>query len=445
MNYSLKKRLTSSLLISLIVAFMLIWLMINLSVRYLTYNYIYTRLSHDSETLLAQVIKNPDHFNKIAAGAVYQQPFSGHYFEIHYNKQIYRARSLWDQRLNFNLVDLQLTLPQRLKILGPMQQPLLLLVSQFKKDNNIITIAIAEDISTINTAITQFKQQFTLAVIIILFALISLQMWMLNKGLTPLLQLQKDLKKLENGQLKTLNTITPTELTPLKNSINQLHKALANRIIRHRNALSDLAHALKKPLTVLQQLAQDQQLDNLPEIKQTLLKQSHNTKQLTQRILNKARLAGSLKSHSYFDFTHDLDDLIATLKMMYSTKNLHIIKNIEPLSSTQFDREDMLELLGNILENACKWATSTVEIDINHTRAQINIGVSDDGKGIAEKQLTIIQQRGTRLDESIEGHGLGLGIVSDIIEFYQGKISYLPAIKLSGLYVKITLPIQLNE
>ncbi len=443
MKYSLQKRVTTSLLLSLILAFTLIWLMINLSIRYLTDDYIFTRLSHDSETLLALVIKEPTKIEAklIAAGAIYQQPFSGHYFEIYYNDKIIYSRSLWDQKLAFELNTLNLQSPQKLEIQGPMQQPLLLLVSQFKKGNKTITIAIAEDISTINQAIATFKQQFTLAAFIILFGLISLQLWVLKKGLLPLKQLQQDLKKLEKGQINALKTPTPLELTPLKVAINQLHKALANRLTRHRNALSDLAHALKKPLTVLQQLSQDKRLDNLPEISKILQKQSQNTKQLTQRILNKARLAGHLKSHSYFDFNEDLDDLMATLTMMYRGKNLRISKQVNLLSTTQFDREDMLELLGNLMDNACKWAKSTVEITIEQQENLLNITISDDGQGIAEEALTKIQARGVRLDESIDGHGLGLGIVSDIVEFYQGEITFRLSSKLSGLCVNVQLPL----
>ncbi len=442
MSYSLQKRVTSSLLLSLIIAFILIWLMINLSVRYLTYDYIYSRLSHDSETLLALIIKNPTNSNKnlMAVGAVYQQPFSGHYFEIYKDKKIIRSRSLWDQSLNINFDNFTLTQPQRLKITGPMQQPLLLLISPFKKDDKTIIIAIAEDISTINAAISTFKQQFALTVIAILIGLISLQLWVLKKGLAPLKQLQKELTQLEKGQISSLTTNTPIELTPLKKAINQSHKALANRLIRHRNALSDLAHALKKPLTVLQQLAQDQRLSNLPEVKHILLKQSQNTKQLTQRILNKARLAGNLTSHNYFDFNKDIDELISTLKLMYRDKDLHFITKSTALPHCQFDREDMLELLGNLLDNACKWAESTVEITLKHQQNNLVITISDDGKGIAKAQLNTIENRGVRLDESIEGHGLGLGIVSDIVSFYQGTINYSPASTLSGLCVTVYLP-----
>ncbi len=453
MNNSLQRRLTSSLLISLIFAFSLIWLLIHFSIKYLAYDYIYTRLSHDSETLLALVIKNPQQFkqNLPIAGAVYQQPFSGHYFQITQNNNIIYSRSLWDQSLHYDPTLIQgisskntsnslSSTELRITTIGPMQQPLLLLINQFSKNGQLITIAIAEDIKAIDTAISNFKAGFTLVVIIILIILIALQLWGLKKGLRPLTQLQQDLKLLELGEITAITTPVPNELKPVIQEINHLHSALASRLTRYRNALSDLAHALKKPLTVLQQLSQDEQLKSLPHISHILKNQSDNTRRLTERILNKARLAGAVSSVNRFNFIDDLTDLVAMLKMMYQGKNLQLDIKTSAEINDAFDREDMLELLGNLLDNACKWAKSQVIITIEQQPHQLEITIVDDGIGIDKQQIHAIGQRGIRLDETTEGHGLGLAIVSDIIEHYQASISYSHAEELGGLQVKIKIP-----
>ena len=322
-----------------------------------------------------------------------------------------------------------------------MQQPLLLLVSHYYDNGYEITIAVAEDVTAINEAITQFKIKFSVAVIFILIILLSMQMWGLKKGLTPLRQLQQDLKNLEKGKITHLDTYVPIELNSLVKEINQLHSALDVKLSRHRNALADLAHALKKPLTVLQLLSKDEQLIHLPNIKATLTKQTEITNQLIHRILNKARLAGKVKASSVFDFKTDLTELIDTLNMMYQQRNITIMVNCADNLSTTFDREDLLELLGNLLDNAFKWAKSTVIVTINQQQ-DFSINVEDDGNGIPTDKLPYIPQRGLRLDETVAGHGLGLGIVDDIIEHYEGSINYQTSPQLGGLRVSISLPLK---
>ena len=440
MNYSFQKRLTSILLISLICAFTLIWLIINFSVRYLIYDYIYSRLNHDNETLLAVVVKNTEQLDKklLMTGAIYQKPFSGHYFEITEDGSLFRSRSLWDQTLSYDKSSVNSKTHQQIS--GPMDQSLLLLVKRFKKDNKTIIIAVAEDVSEINNSIQLFRYYFSACVIFILILLITLQIFGLKKELKPLKQLHYDLKRLKLGQINELTTTTSSEFTPLKDEINLLEKTLVSRLTRHRNALSDLAHALKKPLTVLHQLSKDNNLDNLPEIKTILEHQCYNTKHLINGILNRARLAGSITSKNNFNFNSDLIDLIDTLKMMYRDKNIKFSKKIETTIQGAFDREDILELLGNLLDNACKWCRNEVSISIIQKENLLTIVIVDDGAGIDHQDIKMIQQRGTRLDESIEGHGLGLGIVSDIIDYYKGEILYSTSEKLGGLKVSIILP-----
>ncbi|MCW8865622.1 MAG: sensor histidine kinase [Colwellia sp.] len=439
MSYSLQKKLASGLLVRLISSFIVLWVLVNSSVSYLTYDYVYTRLTHDTETIIAAIIKKNDTQvgNVSSVGSVYQQPFSGHYFEVIKNDKRLRSRSLWDQKLTYP--NRLLATENRLEGIGPMKQPLLLLASKFIHDGEIIMIVVAEDVSSVEQAMSNFNIKFTVAVAIIMLIVIFLQIKSLRKGLRPLAKLRQDLISLETGKISSLKTDVPIELSPLVTEINHLHQALALRISRHRNALSDLAHALKKPLTVLQQLSKEQSLEDLPNIKEILIRQTDNTQQLTQRILNKARLAGTAKSGSSFSFDTDLNGLIDTLSMMYCDKNISATVDIPPDMDYLFDREDMLELLGNVLDNAYKWANSIISIEISQN-ARIKIIIEDDGPGIPFNKINTISERGVRLDESVDGHGIGLGIVNDIIEHYEGEITYGNSDKLGGFKVIIKLP-----
>ena len=440
---SLQGKLRTGLLLSLITAFVVLWFFVSISIRYLTEDYIYTRLAHDTETLLAAIVKGSPEFEIESSrlGAVYQQPFSGHYFEIIHDGQIIRSRSLWDQNLDVSTDQTDQTRQEtRLYQTGPQQQPLLMLVSHFVKQQQPITIVVAEDFSPVEIAIGVFQTRLTISIAVILMVLIVIQAWVMRRGLKPIIQLQDDLKALEKGNIHRLETSVPRELSPLVTEINHLHATLDSGLKRHRNALSDLAHALKKPLTVIQQLSKEPSLEALPEIKQALERQAETTRQLTQRILSRARLAGAVKTDNLFDFNHDFSGLLDTLRMMYRDKSVVISTNITGEAQCPFDREDMLELLGNLLDNACKWADHSVHVEISQT-SDLNITIEDDGPGAPKESLQAINQRGVRLDETVEGHGLGLSIVSDIVTHYNGTMTSGLSTTLGGFRIEIKLPL----
>tara|TARA_R110001592_G_C13178807_1_gene750614 strand:+ start:2905 stop:4242 length:1338 start_codon:yes stop_codon:yes gene_type:complete len=441
---SLQGKLGTGLLLSLVAAFMVIWVFVNISIRYLTEDYIYSRIAHDTETLLAAVVKDTPKFeiDPAKVGAVYQQPFSGHYFEIIHGEEKIRSRSLWDQTLSYpNEQTLQQDAQEiRLHQDGPQQQPLLVLVSHFIKQERGITIIVAEDFSPIEEAINRFQLRFSVSAMVILVILMALQTWLMRRGLRPLSQLETDLKSLELGDIRLLETSVPSELKPLVGEINHLHSALQSRLIRHRNALSDLAHSLKKPLTVIQQLAKDQRLDSLPDIQHILQRQAETTQLLTKRILNRARLAGTVQAERPFDFEEDFSGLLDTLGMMYRDKGIVITSDVASGLQCRFDREDMLELLGNLLDNACKWANKQIHITI-YQDSELIILIEDDGPGAPTDSLQAISQRGVRLDETVDGHGLGLAIVSDIVNHYKGEIHSGESAKLGGFEIQISLPL----
>lgn len=438
---SLEGKLSAGLFFSLITVFVLFWVLVSFSIRYLTEEYIFTRLSHDSETLLSVFIKSPSDIERDTQrlGAVYQQPFSGHYYQIIIGEQSIRSRSLWDQSLDLDVDESKQI--EQLYAPGPQQQDLLILVSQYMKDDLKIIIAVAEDFTPVENSISTFQLYFTLSMVVVLALLIGLQVGIIRRGLKPLINLQEDLKALEKGSIRRLETDVPSELSSLVMEINHLHSALETRLLRHRNALADLAHTLKKPLTVIQQVSKDPNLQSLPEIREVLERQAITTKQLTQRILNRARLAGTIQPERPFDYKRDLSGLIDTLRVMYRDKDLTITTEILTESPCQFDREDILELLGNLLDNACKWANKKVKIKISQSQ-ELNFIIEDDGPGAPESSLHSLNQRGVRLDETVEGHGLGLGIVSDIIKHYDGKITYGKSAQLGGFQASIEFPLR---
>lgn len=438
--YSLQTRLGSGLFISLAVSFLLLWLVTSASIRYLAEDYINTRLQHDGETILSALVFDPQNrasIDKSKLDIIYQRPFSGHYFKLMAGDQIIRSRSLWDQDL-----ETQTLAPGKqasLHLTGPEQKPLLVLVSAYLKQNNAVTIAVAEDLSHIESALTDFQWKFSVTAVLVLFLLVLIQVSIVRHSMRPLNKVRDELRALERGELQALNSPVPSEISPLIKEINRLINITNQRLQRSRNALGDLAHTLKKPLTVLNQLAHNPLIQQQAEIKQTLYTQTSAMHQSMERVLKRARLAGEGPAVSTFSAQKEISSLIDVLTKMYRDKNLNFITRVPENTVLNYDREDMLELTGNILENACKWAQQKICITIQQDQ-DIHFIIEDDGAGADDNDMNKLTERGTRADETIEGHGIGLAIVKDIIEQYHGKLEFGRSKTLGGFCVSITLP-----
>ena len=438
---SLQTKLGSGLIISLIGVFTGLWFLISFSTQYLSEEYIASRLRHDAEMLLS--IINFDKQGQInldesRLNPVYSQPFSGHYYLIKNTKQSHHSRSLWDQSLqHFSVSSGQ---QQRSIQAGPNQQSLLVISNGFTKQGYELNISVAEDLNPVKKNIRQFQTRFTITAIALLLLLVILQSLILRHSLKSLTQLRAELRALQQGEIHQLNTDIPIELQPMVKEINHLLGVMVQRLSRSRHALSDLAHAIKKPLTVLQQLTDKNRQSLDADLYSALKQQATEINQLTDRILKRARLAGHVHSGTHFSFSQDLPDLLRTLDQMYQDKGIELQLNLTHGINCPIDREDMLELLGNILDNAYKWARHTIrlKIEANHT---LRLCIEDDGPGAKQDQLSQLDKRGVRLDETVHGYGFGLAIASDMVQEYQGQISLGQSAELGGFRVDIHLPI----
>ena len=440
---SIQSKLSAGLLLSLIIAFSLLWLLVSINIQFLAKEYIASRLQHDAEMLLNTIDFDNNGvltMDTTRIDLIYKQPFSGHYYVIRSDDTSINSRSLWDYKLN----NITTSTGQKLRTLqqGPDRQSLLIMSVGYKKLNNEITILIAEDLNPINKNINQFKYWFAGMAAGMLLILVILQALILRKSLNPLSRMHAELKSLQQGQLNKLSTQSPSELRPLINEVNHLLTIMEQRLYRSRNALSDLAHAIKKPLTVIKQITDKQTISD--ETKSILIKQTDDIYQISDHILKRARLAGHSHTGALFSFSDDLPALIKTLDMMYTNKKILLNINVPDNLICPVDREDMLELLGNLLDNAYKWAAHTITLTIR-INSNLRICIEDDGPGTDPGNINELSKRGIRLDEKTQGHGFGLAITADIINDYNGNIDFNHSPNLGGFKIDIMLPIQYNE
>ena len=398
--------------------------------------YLESGLRNDSENLLVALVRGPGgvQLDEQRLSPAYQRPFSGHYFRIDFSDNHWRSRSLWDQELpQLPQAGLQGNLQ-----LGPEGQQLLILRSDYKRFGQAISISVAQDYTPVRESFRLMRQVGLVLGMAALLLILLLQRVTVRRALRPLETAREQIAQLQQGQRSQLDTQVPVELEPLVAQINHLLAHTEDSLKRSRNALGNLGHALKTPLAVLLSVASSEQLKDQPQLAKLLREQLQQVQQRLNRELNRARLAGETLPGALFDCDSELPGLLATLNMIHG-EHLDLSYHVRPGLQLPWDREDLLELLGNLLDNACKWADAEVRVSIDEAPHCFELRVEDDGPGIPEAQRSQVFSRGTRLDEQTDGHGLGLGIVRDIVEVWGGTLQ-LHESELGGLKVLIELP-----
>ncbi|MFZ4967217.1 sensor histidine kinase [Pseudomonas sp. Mn2068] len=419
------------LVVGLIVAQTSLWLF-ELGLQ----RYLEDGLHADSENLLVALVRGPQglQLDERRLSPAYQRPFSGHYFRIDFADHHWRSRSLWDQDLP---VPAQPGLHANLQ-LGPEGQMLLVLRSDYRRLGQSISISVAQDYTPVRESF-QLMQRIGLGIgLAALIVILLLQRVTVRRALRPLENAREQIAQLQQGQRSQLETRVPLELEPLVAQINHLLAHTEDSLKRSRNALGNLGHALKTPLAVLLSLASSAQLEGQPALRKVLREQLEQIEQRLSRELNRARLAGEALPGVPFDCDAELPGLLSTLRMIHG-EHLLLSHSSPPSLQLPWDREDLLELLGNLLDNACKWADAEVRLGIVETAGGYRLSVEDDGPGIPEQSRDEVFSRGARLDEQTIGHGLGLGIVRDIVDAWGAQMA-LSGSPLGGLLVTIELP-----
>jgi len=440
---SLERRLQIGLLLSLaLLAAALLW-----GGRYIVADviqaYVVTRLQHDAEALLTAV--HPNRRGRMVMNTasaritpVYRQPLSGHYFQFNVaDAAPIRSRSLWDQVLEIPALARGET--RVLTLDGPADQRLLVWCGGFLRAGRLTTLAVAEDIASLDAQIDTYQLRLTAGVVVAGLVLLLLQRLIVRRTLRPLDAVRADVHRLESGAIRTLDEAVPVEILPLVHEFNRLLGLLGARLERSRNALGNLAHALKTPLNLLLQRLDEDDL-NAAGVREDLREQAERIRGLTERELQRARVAGSGSPGQRFDPGSEVPALIEAVQHLYADKALDIRCTECPQITLNIDREDLLELLGNLMDNACKWAAQRVELAIAPDADDLEITIEDDGPGVSDDAIESLTRRGTRLDESVSGHGLGLAVASDIARQYHGGLAFGRA-GLGGLRVTATLRI----
>lgn len=398
--------------------------------------YVAGRLGHDLDTLLAAsaVTGGTLGVDSQRLTLIYQQPYSGHYYRVSWEDQTVRSRSLWDA--DFKIPPLSAGQRWSGSRSGPQGQHLLVLAQGVHSAGRVRTVAVAEDVAPLRAALLRLSAGIAGFALASLALLLWLQRRLVRTGLRPLLRLTADLERVERGERESLPLAgVPTEVLPLVARFNDLLALLSARLQRSRKGLGNLAHALKTPLAVLTQTADELRGSPAGERLTTQLALMGRT---IERELRRARLAGGAVGLRPFDLTEALDALLDTLGRIYRDRELDLSLECDPRARFAGDREDFLELMGVLLDNACKWAHRRVRVSA-YAGERLRVIIEDDGPGISPAERDRLLARGARRDEAQPGAGLGLAIAGDVVEQYQGSLG-LSESRWGGLAVELELP-----
>ncbi len=304
---------------------------------------------------------------------------------------------------------------------------------------------IAEDLERYHNEINTYRKTlwFWLGALAIL--LLFVQGLVVQWGLRPLRKVADEIRAIEGGEKDSLSGVYPKELSHLTNNINDLIRNERNHLIRYRNTLGDLAHSLKTPLAVLQGYFEQNKSDD--EAKETATAQLWRMQEIVDYQLQRAAVSGKQTFNKPVEILPVADQIINALDKVYIDKQIATQTDIDADLNFYGEKGDLMEVLGNIFDNAYKWAKSRIEISIkadkdsDKRRPAFQILVEDDGPGIDREKITQITQRGVRGDEreGPPGQGIGLSVVQDVIESYSGELNFTDS-ELGGCKVSINFP-----
>lgn len=375
----------------------------------------------------------------------FNRPFGGLYWQVDRNAGpnlpaidgALRSRSLWDQLL---AVPADLPLDGDIhqhRIGGPKETTLGAVERTVSIDDVSLRVIVAADESLMIEPVARFNGALWLALGVLGLGLAFAALLQVVVGLAPLRRLRLALGRVRDGGTRQLEGRFPTELRPLVDEFNSVLTQNAEIVERARTHAGNLAHALKTPMSVLANASRGKDDD----FARLVLGQVETAQKQVEYHLARALAAAAVHMPgARTPVKLALEGLVRTMQRIYAERRLALV--VQPMAAGLMFRgeeQDLQEMVGNLLDNACKWAATRVEIQARVEGDRLIVRIEDDGPGIAPEKRDTMIRRGVRADEQVPGTGLGLAIVDDLARLYDGQLT-LAASPLGGLLVKLNLP-----
>jgi signal transduction histidine kinase len=380
---------------------------------------------------------------------LFELPLSGWYWQVTRldKTDVRSSHSLWDGGLS-NLQDRGVsadsTGAREGYVDGPEDQRLRVVERVVDVgDDGRYLVAVAGDFTEIAEEQRAFDKALIVTFSILAAVLLLTTMFQVRFGLAPLKRISESLHAIRSGSAEKLEGFFPEEIAPLSRETNALIDANKEIVDRARTHVGNLAHALKTPLSVMVNEANARKDDALAG---KVLEQAAIMRDQVTRHLERARLAArSTVLGSITDVAPVANALARTMAKIHLDRAIVVDVRVEDGVKFRGERQDLEEMVGNLVDNACKWATARVALDIGHApimaggSPNLRVVVDDDGPGLSAAERASAGKRGERLDETKPGSGLGLSIVTELATLYGGTLT-LAAAPAGGLRAELTLP-----
>ena len=370
----------------------------------------------------------------------FAHPLSGHYWQVEdvASHSLVRSRSLWDATLALPVEGASGELKKIEELAGPGGELTIAVQRTITDaDGRSFRAIVAEDHHSVEVSVREYVQDLVPALIVLAAALIAAFFVQITVGLAPLENLRVAVRNVIAQQTARLDVTAPSEVQPLADEINRLLDAQEKALARARVRATDLAHGLKTPLQVLSADIRALRGKGETELADEIEKSAGAIRRHVERELARARLAPGISGKVSCRVRETAAGVIAVVRRTPGSKQLSFVLDIAEDFTAPVDEGDLSEILGNLIENAARFARSSVRVSASAAMSEVTIAVADDGPGIPDADREAALSRGVQLDSKGGSSGLGLAIVSDIVEAYGVRLAIANADP--GLIVTVAL------
>ena len=365
------------------------------------------------------------------------EPNSGLYWQISgKGKMPFPSRSLWDRtlRVDFSHTDSVPHFRSSSEFVGePLRIVERAIVLPDSETRWIFLVAQSRE--SLDAQITELRTVLATAFAVLAFGLIIMAALQTFYGLWPLRDVRREIAAMRSGKQHRIQEALPDEVMPMVNELNALLDHNEKQAEEARRHAGNLAHALKTPLTVIMNSATAQ----APDLAETVIREATTMRRQVDHHLARARAVGRRgHSHSRAEVWQSLESVERAVGRLYRHVRLDMAGRQD--LAVRVERQDLDEMIGNLVENAAKYGGGSVFVTVEDSGDMVSIVIEDDGRGIPEKDRARIFDRGVRLDSGKPGTGLGMAIVRDVAEIYNGTIELDESEDMGGLLVRLSLP-----